>query len=1002
MSFVANFIGINKYASQSIRELTGALRDATALWALFCDTIPEIRAELLTNERATCERIRKVLKTTLESAEQDDIVIISFAGHGTHDHRLVAYNTIMEDLNNTAISMQELATFFKSSPAKIILCILDCCFSGEAPARVLEDSPMPRDTGVTLDTLVGKGRLLIAASSANEQAMESPSLGHGLLTYAIIKVLQAKEDTVSLPTAMDEVLKFVRAEASKIGVVQNPVLYGYVEGGLVLPSLRSGKHFFNAFPEIGKFSISNSLTDLTKFDIPAEIILEWENQFKGGLNDLQLEAINKYRILDGASLLVIAPTSTGKTFIGEMASVRAIIDGKKAIFLFPYRALVNEKYEYFSKLYREKLKMRVIRCSGDYTDQISSFLKGKYDLALFTFEMFLNVAIDNPHVLHQIGLIVLDEAQFITDPNRGITVELILTYLLFARKNGIAPQLVALSAVIGGINNFDRWLDINLLVTNKRPVPLIEGVLDRGGTLQFCDSSGKIVLSQLLYPRNIVVRGNKESSQDVIVPLLKKLICENSNEKVIVFRNMRGKSEGCAKYLSADLNLPPAKDIEIILPTHDLSASSESLRACLNGGTAFHNTNLKPQERIIVEQAFKDPNSKVRIMCATTTLAAGINTPASTVILVEHEFIGEDIRPFTVAEYKNMVGRAGRLGFHEEGKSIILANTEYERETLFNRYVKGPLESISSSFDPRNIETWLVRLLAQFDRLIKKEVIHLLLNTYGGYLANRDNPEWQTIMNRDINELLDKMIKLGLVEEEGEFVRLTLLGRACGQSSLSFNSTLRAVEFLRLFPRDKSSAQVLMVLIQVLPELDDCYVSVMKKGQKEAIRVSEASNRYSSDIVKFLKQYVKDLWQYYGRCKKVAILYDWINGVSIEDIEKQYSTSPYFGRISYGDIRRFADATRFHLRSVYQIALTMDIAPNEEKMEALLNQLEIGIPKDVIPLLSLPLRLERGEYLALYNVNIKTIKDLWAASSDQLKTILGKNRADEIENLRSK
>ena len=1002
MSFVANFIGINKYANQSIRELTCALRDATALWALFCDTIPEIRAELLTNERATYERIRKVLKTTLGSAGQDDIVIISFAGHGTHDHRLVAYNTIMEDLNNTAISMQELATFFKSSSAKIILCILDCCFSGEAPARVLEDSPIPRDTGVTLNTLAGKGRLLIAASSANEPAMELPGVGHGLLTHALIKVLQAKEDTVSLPTAMDEVLKFVRTEASKIGVVQNPVLYGYVEGGLVLPSLRPGKHFWNAFPKIEGVSISNSLTDLTKFDIPAEIILEWENQFKGGLNDLQLEAINKYRILDGASLLVIAPTSAGKTFIGEMASVRAIIDGRKAIFLFPYRALVNEKYEYFSKLYREKLKMRVIRCSGDYTDQISSFLKGKYDLALFTFEMFLSVAIDNPHVLHQIGLIVLDEAQFITDPNRGITVELILTYLLFARKNGIAPQLIALSAVIGGINNFDRWLDINLLVTNKRPVPLIEGVLDRGGTLQFCDPSGKIVLSQLLYPRNIVVRRNKASSQDVIVPLLKKLICKNSNEKVIVFRNMRGKSEGCAKYLSADLNLPPAKDIEIILPTHDLSASSESLRACLNGGTAFHNTNLNPQERIIVERAFRDPNSKVRVMCTTTTLAAGINTPASTVILAEQEFIGEDGRSFTVAEYKNMAGRAGRLGFHEEGKSIILANTEYEREVLFNRYVKGPLESISSSFDPRNIETWLVRLLTQIDRLIKKEVFHLLLNTYGGYLANRDNPEWQTTMNKDINELLDRMIKLGLVEEEGEFVSLTLLGRACGQSSLSFDSVLRTVEFLRLFPRDKLSAQVLMGLIQVLPELDDCYVSVMKKGQKEAIRVSEASIRYSSDVVKFLQRYTKDFWQYYGRCKKAAILYDWINGVSTEDIEKQYSTSPYFGRIGYGDIRRFADITRFHLRSVYQIALIMDIAPKEEKMETLLNQLEIGIPEVVISLLSLPLRLERGEYLALYNVNIKTIKDLWAASSDQLKTILGKNRADEIENLRPK
>lgn len=54
-------------------------------------------------------------------------------------------------------------------------------------------------------------------------------------------------------------------------------------------------------------------------------------------------------------------------------------------------------------------------------------------------------------------------------------------------------------------------------------------------------------------------------------------------------------------------------------------------------------------------------------MGATTTVAAGINTLASTVILGEAEFAGEDQRLFTIAEYKNMVGRAGRLGYHEHG-----------------------------------------------------------------------------------------------------------------------------------------------------------------------------------------------------------------------------------------------------------------------------------------------------------------------------------------------
>jgi helicase len=218
---------------------------------------------------------------------------------------------------------------------------------------------------------------------------------------------------------------------------------------------------------------------------------------------------------------------------------KAILDGRKAVFLLPYRALVNEKYDLFVSVYGEKLGMRVIRCTGDHTDETGQFVRGKYEIAVLTYEMFLNLVLRNAGVLNQIGLVVLDEAQFITDPGRGIVVELLLTHLLAARQQGVEPQLIALSAVIGNINHFDEWLACRTLVTAIRPVPLIEGVLDRSGQFQFVDVDGNEQLQQLLPYHAIQVRRDKPSAQDVIVPLVQQLV-RGTTEKIIVFRNRRG------------------------------------------------------------------------------------------------------------------------------------------------------------------------------------------------------------------------------------------------------------------------------------------------------------------------------------------------------------------------------------------------------------------------------------------------------------------------------
>ena len=95
---------------------------------------------------------------------------------------------------------------------------------------------------------------------------------------------------------------------------------------------------------------------------------------------------------------------------------------------------------------------------------------------------------------------------------RGISVELLLTHLLAARERGIAPQLIALSAVIGHVNDFDAWLQARLLVTRDRPVPLVEGVLDRSGVFQCLLPDGTEAVEQLLPAHAIVVRRERASA----------------------------------------------------------------------------------------------------------------------------------------------------------------------------------------------------------------------------------------------------------------------------------------------------------------------------------------------------------------------------------------------------------------------------------------------------------------------------------------------------------
>ena len=162
MNFRGLFIGVDKYQSPKINELGCSANDAKALFALFSDTFGKDSSRLLINEKATKNNIVAELKYLSES-RADDLVIISFSGHGSDDHALIPHDTDINNFDETTLRLGGLVEYFKNIPAKNLLMLLDCCFSGGAGAKVFHRDIKKRSLEsieAILSKIGGQGRLI--------------------------------------------------------------------------------------------------------------------------------------------------------------------------------------------------------------------------------------------------------------------------------------------------------------------------------------------------------------------------------------------------------------------------------------------------------------------------------------------------------------------------------------------------------------------------------------------------------------------------------------------------------------------------------------------------------------------------------------------------------------------------------------------------------------------------------------------------------------------------
>ncbi len=191
------------------------------------------------------------------------------------------------------------------------------------------------------------------------------------------------------------------------------------------------------------------------------------------LTPIQEKAINA-GLLEKKSLLICAPTASGKTLIATMAIVTSLNRGK-AIYLVPLKALANEKYKEYQRLL-EKTEFKVIMSTGDI-DSESNYL-AKYDLLILTTEKLDSLLRHSVSWLAEVKTVIVDEIHLLNDPSRGPTLEVTLTLL----KTLLNPQLIGLSATIGNPKELAAWLNADLVMDTWRPVELKQGIQCEGET----------------------------------------------------------------------------------------------------------------------------------------------------------------------------------------------------------------------------------------------------------------------------------------------------------------------------------------------------------------------------------------------------------------------------------------------------------------------------------------------------------------------------------------
>jgi ATP-dependent RNA helicase HelY len=406
-----------------------------------------------------------------------------------------------------------------------------------------------------------------------------------------------------------------------------------------------------------------------------------EHEF--ALDDFQVRAIAA--LDDGRSVLVAAPTGSGKTVVAEHAVAKALAEGGKAFYTAPIKALSNQKY---TDLARRHGTARVGLLTGDNS------INGDAPVVVMTTEVLRNMIYAGSPALDGLRYVVLDEVHFLQDAYRGPVWEEVMIHL------PASVRLVCLSATVSNAEELAEWIttvrgpteavieetrpvelqnlylvgdktsqELQLLPTlvDGRPNPEAHRLDDEALDVRRGSARGR-PRRRFFTPRRIEVieRLGEEGMLPAITFIFSRNACDDARDACL---------DGGLRLTTAD----ERARVREIVDERTASLSDADLEvlhfdrflAGLEAGVAAHHAGMVPPFKEAVEACFTA--GLLKAVFATETLALGVNMPARSVVIERlTKFTGERRELLTPGEYTQLTGRAGRRGIDDVGYAIVL------------------------------------------------------------------------------------------------------------------------------------------------------------------------------------------------------------------------------------------------------------------------------------------------------------------------------------------
>ena len=480
---------------------------------------------------------------------------------------------------------------------------------------------------------------------------------------------------------------------------------------------------------------STPVTPPSEPDVDSSAPLKASELFPFPLDDFQLEAMDALN--QGHSVVVSAPTGSGKTLIGEYAIYRALAHGQKVFYTTPLKALSNQKLRDFRDQFGAE---NVGLMTGDLS------VNREASIVVMTTEIFRNMlyaeADEHDDPLADVEAVVLDECHYMNDSQRGTVWEESIIHC------PPTVQMVALSATVANAGQLTDWIEkvhgpTTLVMSDHRPVPLQFSFCSAKGLHPLLNDAGTGLHPNCKVwraPKGHKRKGRSQKPPQPEPPPISFVVAQMAERQMLPAIYFIFSRRGCDKAVR-DLGVQclVTQDEQARIKERLTAYSHNNPEAVRDGihadallrGIAAHHAGVLPAWKELIEELFQQ--GLVKVVFATETLAAGINMPArSTVIAALSKRTERGHRTLMGSEFLQMAGRAGRRGLDSQGY-VVTVQSRFEGVREAGQLATSPADPLVSQFTPSY--GMVLNLLQRHDLAKARELVE---RSFGRYLAGLD------------------------------------------------------------------------------------------------------------------------------------------------------------------------------------------------------------------------------------------------------------------------